>query len=420
VDKESSLQSWGRDEALRRLWGPAQRRAQTVLFLVVFVDLLGFGLVIPLLPVYAAELHATDLTIGLLMACFSGMQFLFAPVWGRISDRVGRRPILLLGLVGSTSCYSLLGYATSTASLELLFVARVLGGLFGATIPTAQAYVADVTPPEERGAGMALLGAAFGLGFTFGPLLGALALTAGGQPSVSGLPGYMAAGFSAAALALGLLWLPEPPARRGQAAGQHQKPRPGRWTRALTAHRSIPFLVAGSFWATLSFATFETTLSRYGRELFAFSAQQLLYLFVAIGLTLAVAQLGLVRPLLRRLGEQTALSIGCLLLASGLTALALAASVGSPLLLTLPLPWVVVGYATLPPSLQGLLSQRTDPQLQATTLGLGQSAAALGRIVGPIVGNLLYGLSAQHNLPYYGGALAALLLLVMASSAYRD
>ncbi len=154
----------------------------SLIFVTVFIDLLGFGIVLPLLPRYAEHFEASGGTLGLLMASFSAMQFLFAPIWGRISDRVGRRPILILGLVGSTCFYGMFGFATSLGkegvflgigALSWLFITRIGAGIAGATIPTAQAYIADITGPKERGKGMALIGAAFGIGFTFGPLIGA-------------------------------------------------------------------------------------------------------------------------------------------------------------------------------------------------------------------------------------------------------
>lgn len=160
----------------------SSRAPLLVIFLTVFIDLLGFGIVLPLLPRYAKSFAASGPTLGLLMASFSIMQFLFAPIWGRISDRVGRRPILILGLAGSAFFYSLFGYCTSLGAegtllglgvLPWLFLCRIGAGIAGATIPTAQAYIADITGPKERASGMALIGAAFGFGFTFGPLLGA-------------------------------------------------------------------------------------------------------------------------------------------------------------------------------------------------------------------------------------------------------
>ena len=167
-----------------------------VIFLTVFIDLLGFGMVLPLLPIYAkdfarqldlSEGHTqVGLLIGLLMSSFSLMQFIFAPLWGRLSDRVGRRPVLMVGLAGSVVFYSLFGIATVYRSLPLLFVSRIGAGIAGATISTAQAYIADATSLENRAKGMALIGAAFGLGFTFGPLFGSLALPSEGAILVRG------------------------------------------------------------------------------------------------------------------------------------------------------------------------------------------------------------------------------------------
>ena len=155
---------------------PVKRSGLGAIFLSVVVDLIGFGIVLPLLPRYAREYDAKGWQIGLLMASFSAMQFLFAPVWGRISDRIGRRPVLLIGLGGSVVFYSLFGFADS---LFWLFAARVGAGICGATISIAAAYIADVTKPEERAKGMALIGAGFGIGFTIGPVLGGLSVQAG-------------------------------------------------------------------------------------------------------------------------------------------------------------------------------------------------------------------------------------------------
>src|SRR5690349_3175844 len=161
------------------------------IFLTVFIDLLGFGIVIPLLPIYSENYHASEATLGLLFTSFSGMQFLFAPMWGRLSDRMGRRPVLIGGLIGTAFSYVLFANAHD---LTMLFVSRLLAGFFGGNISAAQAYIADVTPPEKRAQGMGLIGAAFGLGFTFGPPLGGILSTYS-----MALPGYLAAGLSLAA-----------------------------------------------------------------------------------------------------------------------------------------------------------------------------------------------------------------------------
>jgi DHA1 family tetracycline resistance protein-like MFS transporter len=243
-----------------------------VLFLTVFIDLLGFGIVLPLLPIYgkyfAGGEAAQKWIVGLLMASFSVMQFLFAPVWGRVSDRVGRRPILLLGLLGSVVFYTLFGLATRWQNLAWLFVARIGAGICGATISTAQAYIADTTSQQNRAKGMALIGAAFGLGFTFGPLFGAAAFRTGSETPTE-LPGYLAAGLSAVAWLLGLYKLPESlrpdsqPARGSVldlAALRHA------WfdlaaLRQAVATPSVGLLLIASFICVFSFGNFETTLS---------------------------------------------------------------------------------------------------------------------------------------------------------------
>src|SRR5579871_4115642 len=202
----------------------SQRSALLIVFLVVFIDLLGFGIVLPLLPLIG-DLYLNDLVpggkqarlggmiLGLLMSSFSLMQFIFAPIWGRTSDRIGRRPILLLGLAGSVVFYALFGVASeidaahAVWAVVLLFVARLGAGVAGATISTAQAVIADSTTPDKRKHGMAMIGAAFGIGFTFGPLIGFAALYF--VPSHHGVVGYTAAGLSLIALILAIAKLPE-------------------------------------------------------------------------------------------------------------------------------------------------------------------------------------------------------------------
>ncbi len=206
----------------------APRKASLlVIFLTVFIDLLGFGIVVPLLPVYAHEFGVDEhgIELGLLMASFSAMQFIFAPLWGRLSDRIGRRPVLIIGLVGSTFFYAMFGLATIWRSLTWLFITRLGAGIAGATISTTQAYIADVTSLETRQKGMALIGAAFGLGFTFGPLLAAAAVVSAGNQELSPAPGFAASVLSGVALLLAIFLLPES-LRAGDAARAPQDFRP--------------------------------------------------------------------------------------------------------------------------------------------------------------------------------------------------
>jgi MFS family permease len=380
---------------------PALRRsALGVLFLTVFIDLLGFGIVLPLLPRYADDLRASGVEIGLLFASFSGMQFLFAPLWGRLSDRHGRRRLILLGLAGSTASYVLFAFARS---YELLLASRILAGVFAATIGTAQAYIADVTGSDQRGRGMAMIGAAFGIGFTFGPVLGWLTHDFLG-PS---WPGLAAAALSATALALAWRKLPEPERRAARepvarfAALRH-----------VAARRDVLLIVTLQTVATFAFASFEGTLAlltsrRYGYE---FRGNGLLFTY--IGACLLLAQGLLVRRLMGRVGERAFARLGAVCLCLGFVAIARG---GTSLGWVLPvLAVTVLGFAMITPSLSSLLSLHTPAGMQGEVLGLGQSGLSLARILGPFLGNVLF--ARDPETPYWMAA-AVMLVATLASLA---
>jgi DHA1 family tetracycline resistance protein-like MFS transporter len=413
---------------------PSQRASLAIVFLVVVIDLLGFGIVLPLLPVFASE-YVTQafgepraglggLIVGLLMASFSAMQFLFAPVWGRVSDRVGRRPILLLGLAGSVVFYALFGYASdldpkthATAALALLFLSRIGAGIAGATISTAQAVIADCTPPEKRKHGMAMIGMAFGIGFTFGPLVGFAALL--WAPGTRGAIGYTAAGLSALALALGAVLLREtrdfraaPPLRRGwldMTAVRH-----------ALASPAVGPVVLTFFLASVGFSSFEVTLSLQNKDALKLGDRDNFLIFAYVGFVLALTQGGLYRPVAKHLSEPTLMAIGLVLMGLGCLALGgvmyLAAGGGLAFgtLLTLQmisLAMAVVGFAFLTPSAQALVSRRSDPARQGEILGVNQSASSMARILGAFLGPTLYKATETHLLPYLFGAAILLLML---------
>ncbi len=424
-----------------------RRGSLLVIFLTVFVDLLGFGMVLPLLPIYAkhfAQEHSFDrattgAVIGLLMSSFSIMQFLFVPVWGRLSDRYGRRPILMVGLAGSTLFYALFGVATAMQSLLLLFIARIGAGIAGATISTAQAYIADTTTKEKRNKGMALIGAAFALGFTLGPSLGIVALLAGGDVRISPWPGYVAAGFSALALLLAIFVLPESLRPGANSAEQPLFDRQALKS-ALTTP-SIGLLLVTSFIALFSFSNFETTLSLQVHHLVEGMQNgdevptvvqavlthaaawgydepeqaKLIVIFVVfafLGFVLTFAQGFLVRRLAGKISEGTLAMSGGMLAIIGFLLLGWAATSSSFNLLLLAMIVEVVGFSLVSPSLQSLISRRSDPSQQGGILGLAQSSASLSRILGPIFGNMLFAFSAAW--PYWAAAgLMALAVLLM-------
>jgi MFS family permease len=415
---------------------PNFRRTLAIVFLVVFIDLLGFGIVLPLLPLFSEgyvsalgfggkESKAGGAILGLLMASFSAMQFLFAPLWGRVSDRIGRRPILLLGLCGSVFCYALFGYASdlplgqASLALALLFAARLGQGVAGATIATAQAVIADCTTPERRKVGMAMIGAAFGIGFTFGPLIGFGALKE--FPEHHGATGYAAAGLSLLALVLGLVLLPETRQLRNAPIDRKWLNMGG--LRLVVRSSALAPVVLTFFLATLGFASFEVTLSLFNKEALGLSDDYNFLIFAYVGFTLLLTQGLLYRRLAPHLSEATFMTIGIAAMALGVCSLGcvswLASEVkpGFELLLTLTLlslTAAVIGFAFLTPSAQALISRRTDPGRQGEILGVNQSAAAMARILGPIFGLTLYKWQPSHLLPYaFGGLLVALMLPLM-------
>ena len=394
-----------------------------VIFVTVFIDLLGFGIVLPLLPRYGEAFQASDLELGLLMSSFSAMQFLFAPIWGRVSDRIGRRPILMLGLAGSTGSYALFGFASSLvggqtmlglSALTWLFISRIGAGIAGATIPTAQAYIADVTGRANRARGMALIGAAFGIGFTFGPLLGAAFVS--GEPGAppSSAPGYVAAVLSGLALLMAVFVLPESLKPDSDPAATH-------WldisSLKRAAGRPVALMILLTiFLTTFAFAQFESTLSLLTRSL-GMDQRNNFLVFAYIGLVLTISQGVLVRRLVSKLGEYRMSLAGVVLMTIGLGLIALAGSQESSTLLLAVLPVSVIGFSAITPSLQSMLSLASRESDQGGILGLGQSMSALARILGPLAGIVLFermGLT----WPYWCGAgLMAVGILLVGSLA---
>ncbi len=387
-----------------------KRSPLAVLFLVVLVDLLGFGIVLPLLPRYAADFEAGGWAIGALQGSFSLMQLIFMPLWGRLSDRVGRRPVLLVGLAGSVVSYVMFGLADSFA---LLMASRIAAGVFGATIGTAQAYISDVTTDEQRGKAMALIGAAFGVGFAVGPTLGGLTHDWIGVWA----PGITAAALSLVAFVLAWFLLPEPERHRESIHGKVIGTRALR--HALTTP-TIPLILFLQFVATFAFANFEGTLAILTKVKWDYDIAANGLLFSYVGLCLLVIQGGLVRRLIPKYGELNFTFWGCCILVLGLLGVAYAGGTLQALLL---LPVAILGFSMITPSLASLLSRRTPKTMQGEVLGIGQSVLALARMVGPAVGMPLMGIAhpegsamiATHpEWPYYVGAATMVVAAVAA------
>jgi multidrug resistance protein len=348
-------------------------------FITVLLDLIGFGMIIPQLPFYAQTFHASPAQIGWLFASYSLMQLVFAPPLGRLSDRVGRRPVLLVSIMGSIAAYVLFAFAPS---FLWLLVSRALSGIAAANYGIAQAYVADVTPAAERSKAMGMVvGAAFGLGFVLGPALGAILAHFG--PRV--LP-LTAAGFSAANLLAALVWLREslPPEVRGRVHGTWFEPRILAETWRNPPVRGLMLL---AFLVTFCFSMMETSLALYCQARFGFDMKKTGWLFVYVGVLLVIVQGALVGRLVQRFGERRLILNSILVMAAGLLLLPAAAN---PWLLLPALSLLAVGSGLHNPSSLGLLSLLTGAGEQGGVSGIYRSYGALARTLGPLAGPFLF------------------------------
>jgi DHA1 family tetracycline resistance protein-like MFS transporter len=404
---------------------PSTRKTSLgLVFVIVFIDLLGFAIVLPLLPRYASRLHASDGTIGLLFASFSAMQFIFSPLWGRLSDRIGRRPALLAGLAGSVIFYTLFGLASVWESLTLMFVARIGAGIAGATISTAQAYIADATGLQGRAKGMALIGAAFGGGVSFGPIIGALSLPKAANPgdaveALNAFPMYIAASLSGIALIVAFFKLPES-LRAGAVPSRRTWLNIGAIREAMRVP-SVGQLLLLFFLTTFAFAQFESTLSRLTDVAFSRNEQDNFLLFSYIGITLCFMQGVVVRRLVTKIGEPLMIIAGTVLMGTGLWLVSIAAEQRSFHMLLWLMPILVGGFSFVTPSVQSLISRRSDPARQGEILGVNQSAASMARIFGPWLGNVLFGKG--YILPYQTATaliVPALLMAIFTASSGQD
>ncbi len=383
-----------------------QHRAKIgIVFLIVFIDLVGFGIVIPVLPLYAEEYGPSPVIFGLLMASFSIMQFVAAPILGRLSDRVGRRPVLLVSLLGSAIGYVLFGVA---GSLAMLFASRIIDGISGGNISTAQAVIADITGPEDRAKGMGIIGAAFGLGFILGPAIGALLVAA-----APWLPGIGAATASMIAFVLVVFRLPETLASETRQVARRHPLNLSNLAGAL-AHPFVGLCLLMVFFTIFAFANFETTFAQFARLRFAFETSTIAWLFVYAGLLGALVQGGLVGRLAKRFGEVRLIVAGTLLsfLALGLLPYVLGEG---PLLATLAV--LALGQGIAHPSLSAFTSKLAGADEVGGVMGVYQGVSSLARIVGPFWGEVVYG-AIGFAWPYRTGSIFMLLACAVAVMAW--
>ena len=371
-----------------------------IVFTTVVIDLVGFGIVLPILPLWAETFGASPVQIGLITASYAVMQLLFAPVWGRLSDRYGRRPIILVSLAGSAVSALLIGVA---GTLLVLWIARVLQGIAGASYAAAQAYVADVTTKEERARGMGMIGAAFGLGFILGPAFGAIFSAVDER-----LPFFVAAGLAALNWLIAYRRLPE---SRRPGAAEAPAPRLAVLRRALSSRELAP-LVWMSFVATFAFVGMESTFALFGEHRFDYDAVQMGLLFTYIGVLAAVGQGVLVGRFVRRWGEGRVLIGGLVGTAAGLAVTAIAHELWV-LLVGLLLLSIASGlvFATT----TALISLAAHEREQGVVLGLNASVGSAARIAGPVVATLLF----QHAGVAVPLVVGAVLFALCAAAAIR-
>jgi len=382
-----------------------------VLFLIVFIDLLGFGMVIPLLPYYADHFGAKGTTVGLIVGIYSFMQFFFAPVWGRLSDRIGRRPVLLISLTGSCAGYTIFAFATN---LPLLFASRIVAGIAAANIGTAQAYVADTTTAETRAKGMGLIGAAFGIGFVFGPPLGGILSSVGMHHGFHGnfLPGVAAALFSITALSVAVTKLAESkPADLTPRSGRPPQFDPSIW-RMVVERPMLTTVLFSLFLVILAFAGMETSVVLYGKDRFGFSPRDLGWFFGLMGVTVATIQGGMIGRLASRFGERNLVLFGTICLATGF---GLVPAIGRPGPLYAVAILIAIGQGLCYPSLTSLVTKNAPTTQQGSILGISSAMSSFARMTGPVLAGWLYDLWVGGGPFFASSTMTVLAFLLMAS-----
>ena len=368
----------------------ATKRMLGLIFLTVAVDLVGFGIILPNLPLYAEALGASAAWVGVLFASYSVMQFVFAPIWGRLSDRIGRRPVLLGSIAGNIVALLVFAFAKD---FWWLLLSRTMAGLCTANISVANAYVADILPPEKRAKGMGLIGAAFGIGFVVGPFIG-------GEMSRWG---FAAPPLCAVALSVlngvgAYFWLPE------TLSADHRASRTERGPHALLQALKLPTaarLIVLGFFQVLAFSMLEMAFVLFAERRLGFAARQSGRVFVYIGLVLVLVQGGLIGPLVRRYGERAVVIAGMFSIALGMLLIPQTPQGAWPIFLGC-VTFVSFGHGLAAPSLSGMLSRRAPPHAQGLFLGASQSASALARVAGPTAAGILFA-HISENAPFLAG-----------------
>lgn len=394
--------------------------ALATVFLVVVIDLLGFGIVLPLLPFYAQEFQASAVTIGLLYSVYSFMQLIFSPIWGGLSDRIGRRPIMLLSTFGAVIAYIIFGFADT---LFVLFLSRIVAGIMGGNISTAQAYIADVTSTKDRAKGMGLIGAAFGIGFVIGPVTATALIHDSFHNFVAGigfsdfadwmrinkyaLPGFFAAFLSFCSFLMVWFKLEETVDTSSRKSSSGRKPSvfsPEFWRR-LSVQRGrnargflIP-LVIGFFLLSFGESSLYSAFPLFAEAELSMSAEDVGIQFFYIGIIVVIVQGFLIKPLTNRFKEERLFVMGNILMVLGLGLIPLAHSM---LTLALFLGLMALGKSLNTPTITSLISQEAEEEHVGAVMGTAQGLSGLGRVIGPTWGGALF--SVYFGLPFIATA----------------
>jgi DHA1 family tetracycline resistance protein-like MFS transporter len=376
-------------------------------FLVVLIDLMGFGIVLPLLPYYASRFEASPLTIGLLFSVYSFSQLIFSPIWGAWSDRVGRRPIMLLSTLGSTASYFIFSFSHS---LALLFFSRIIAGVMGGNIAAAQAYVADVTEPEDRAKGMGVIGAAFGIGFALGPALASFFLMPAVRQAILNIvpefashyltenpfsiPGIAASILSLSSFLLILMRLPESASlMKADDAFRIKKNSVFTgifWSSIFSKSSAVLGLLYGCMLlVTIGHSSLYSSFPLFCKQILNLGPEKVGIQFLIMGMIAIVVQGGLIRPLVRVFGERKLLIIGNILMTLGLFLIPLA---NSETTLSIYLSVLALGGSLNGPTLTSLISKEAERAHVGLAMGNSQGIAALGRVIGPAWGGWLFGI----------------------------
>ena len=364
------------------------KSALFIIFITVFIDLVGFGIIIPLSPYLAKNFGADALQVGLLMTIYSLFQFAFAPYWGQLSDKIGRRPVILLSLFGASASHLLFAFGET---LTMLFIARALAGFFGGNISAAMAYIADITQSKDRSKGMALIGVAFGLGFVLGPVLGGLAGNWGLKvgllpPFGESFPALIASAICFVNFTFALFKLKEslPSEMRGKAAK-----RPSR-IKLILQYFKRPVLNAvliTYFLNTLGMANMEASLFLYVRDKFSWTMVDASWGFAYVGMVMVIVQGFFIRRFVPKFGEVNILLWGLILAPLGMFGIGLSSDIPT---LFVAVTLMSVGSSLITPTSTGTMSLLSDSSEQGAVMGTGQSLAALGRVLGPALGGWFY------------------------------